>query len=101
VPPEAPKPLGKPVVLTHYADANLYHDMVCGRAVTGILHFINGTPIDWYSKRQSTVKTATYGAEFVAARIATDQIIYLRTTLQYWVSQQRGKVIFLLIMHQW
>jgi len=28
-------------------------------------------------------KTATYGSEFVAARIATDQIIDLRTSLRY------------------
>jgi hypothetical protein len=54
-----------------------------GRAVTGILHFINNTPIDWYSKAQATVETATYGSEFVAARIAVDQIIDLRTTLRY------------------
>jgi hypothetical protein len=31
--------------------------------------------IGWYSKKQTTVQTATFGSEFVAARIATDQII--------------------------
>ena len=35
------------------------------------------------TKRQATVETATYGSEFVAARIATDQIIDLRYTLMY------------------
>jgi hypothetical protein len=44
---------------------------------------LNGTPVDWFSKRQDTVETATYGSEFVAARIATEQIIDLRTTLRY------------------
>ena len=83
IPHDMPKPLGKPVVTMTFKDANLYHDMVTGRAVTGVLHMINGTPIDWYSKRQDTVETATYGSEFVAARIATDQIIDLRTTLRY------------------
>ena len=34
-------------------------------------------------QRQSTVETATFGSEFVAARIATDQIIDLRYTLMY------------------
>jgi hypothetical protein len=29
------------------------------------------------------VETATYGSEFVAARVATDHIIDLRTTLRY------------------
>jgi hypothetical protein len=83
IPKDAPEPLGNDVVLTTYVDANLYHDLVTGRSVTGILHLFNGTPIDWYSKRQATVETATYGSEFVAARIATDQIIDIRTSLRY------------------
>ena len=66
-PEDAPAPLGKPVTLTHFVDANLYHDMLTGRSVTGILHLINQTPIDWHSKKQATVETATYGSEFVAA----------------------------------
>ena len=44
----------------HYVDANLHHDLVTGRAVTAILHIVNGTPTDWHSKRQATVETATY-----------------------------------------
>jgi hypothetical protein len=83
LPSDAPKPLGKYVTLTHYYDANLFHDIVTGRSVTGILHLINKTPLDWYSKKQATVETATYGSEFVAARTCVDQIIDLRTTLRY------------------
>ena len=41
------------------------------------------TPVDWYSKQQNTVETATYGSKFVAAWIATNQIIDLRMTLRY------------------
>ena len=83
IPHGAPKPLGKFVTLTHYVDANLMHDMATGRSVTGILHLANKTPIDWYSKKQATVETATYGSEFVAARTCVEQIIDLRTTLRY------------------
>ena len=83
IPEDAPEPLGKFVILTTFVDANLYHDMLTGRSVTGIIHFINQTPFDWYSKKQSTVETATYGSEFVAVRIATDQIIEHRTMLRY------------------
>ena len=82
-PTDAPTPLGSYVVLTHYVDANLYHDMLTGRSVTGILHLINQTPIDFYSKKQATVETATYGSEFVAARTCVEQIIDLRNTLRY------------------
>ena len=83
IPIDIPEPAGNNIILTTYVDANLYHDYITGRSVTGIIHIVNQTPIDWYSKRQATVETATYGSEFVAARIATDQIIDLRTTLRY------------------
>jgi hypothetical protein len=59
------------------------HDVITGRSVTGILHLANKTPVDWYSKKQSTVETATYGSEFVAARTCVEQIIDLRNTLRY------------------
>ena len=64
-------------------DANLHHDLATGKAVTAALHFLNQTPIDAYTKRQSIVETTTYGSEFVAARTAVDQIIDIRTTLRY------------------
>jgi Reverse transcriptase (RNA-dependent DNA polymerase) len=83
LPSDAPKPLGKCVTLTHYYDANLFHDIVTGHSVTGILHLINKTPLDWYSKKQVTVETATYGSEFVAAHTCVDQIVDLHTTLRY------------------
>ena len=83
IPHDIPKPLGKYVQTTHYVDANLHHDLATGKAVTAALHFLNQTPIDAYTKRQSTVETATYGSEFVAARTAVDQIIDIHTTLRY------------------
>ncbi|KAG7358361.1 hypothetical protein IV203_014949 [Nitzschia inconspicua] len=83
IPQDIPPPLDKPIQLIHYVDANLYHDWTTGRSVTGILHFINQTPVAWFSKKQSTVETATYGSEFVAARTAVEQIIDIRTTLRY------------------
>ena len=83
IPHDIPKPLGKHVQTTHYVDANLHHDLATGKAVTAVLHFLNQTPIDAYTKRQSTAETATYGSEFVAARTAVDQIIDIRTTLRY------------------
>ena len=83
VPSDMPQPLGKPVITSTYVDANLMHDLLSGKSVTGILHVLNKTPIDWYSKKQATVETATFGSEYVAARTAVEQIIELRTTLRY------------------
>jgi hypothetical protein len=83
VPKDAPEPLGKPVTMTHYQDANLYHDIITGRSVTAILHFLHKFSINWYSKKQATVETATYGSEYISARTCVDQIVDLRTTLRY------------------
>ena len=83
IPNDAPTPLGNYVTLTHYVDANLMHDIATGRSVTGILHFLNKTPIEWYSKKQATVECATYGSEMLAARTCVEQIMDLRTTLRY------------------
>jgi len=47
LPKDAPVPLGNFVMLSHYVDTNLYHDMLMGRSVTGILHYLNKMPIDW------------------------------------------------------
>jgi hypothetical protein len=83
LPSDVPKSLGKYIMLTHYVDTNLFLDIVTGHLVTGILHLLNKTPIDWYFKNQAMVKTATYGSEFVAVCTCVDQIIDLSTTLLY------------------
>ena len=77
-----PKAKGRKVILTMYADANLYHDKVTGRSVTGLILMLNKTPIDWFSKKQLSVESATYGLEFVAARIGTDKIVEMRYMLR-------------------
>jgi hypothetical protein len=50
--------------------------------MSGILHFINQTPVQWFAKKQATVETATYGSEFMVARQATEQILDIRYTLR-------------------
>jgi hypothetical protein len=40
----------------------------------GILIYLNSAPIIWYSKLQATIETSTFGAEFVALCITTEQI---------------------------
>jgi len=83
LPDNASEPLGKPVTLTHFVDANLMHDLSTGRSLTGILHLANKTPIEWFSKKQATVEVATYGSEMVAMRTCVEQIMDLRTTFRY------------------
>jgi len=83
IPLDARKPKRKPVTMTSFFDANLYHNLISGKSVTGILHQLNKTPINWYSKLQLTVEMATFGLEYVAARTCTEQVIDLCLTLRY------------------
>jgi hypothetical protein len=83
IPKNSPKPLGKPVTTITYTDANIYHNMLKVRSVTGILQLCNQTLVDWYSKWQATIETATFGSKLTSARIAVDQIIDLRITPLY------------------
>ena len=75
LPDDMPEPLGEAVTTTTTMDANLNHCLATEKSLTGCLHFVNKTPVDWYSKKQATVETATYGSGFVDAKTATEQII--------------------------
>ena len=77
-----PAELGRAVRITCYVDADHAHDHLTRRSVTGIILFINNTPIRWISKCQKTVETSTYGSELVAARIAVDLIIKMVHSLR-------------------
>ena len=73
MPPDQPIPRIKKAHITIYVDADHAQDQVTRRTVTGVILFVNGTPLRWISKRQKTVETSTYGSELVAARIAVKQ----------------------------
>ena len=86
-----PELLGRAVVTTTTMDANLNHCLATGKSLNECLHFVNETPVDWYSKKQATVETATYGSKFVAAKAATEQIMDIRQTLRYHVAPTGSK----------
>jgi hypothetical protein len=83
VPEEAPVSKNKKLLkLTAIVDASHASDLVTRRSVTGYILFIGITPIKWYSKRQNTVETSTYGSELVAMRIALEALLDMRYTLR-------------------
>ncbi len=82
IPRDAPEPRGN-VVSTHcFVDADHAGNRVTRRSQTGILIFVNRSCAIWYSKRQNTVETSTFGSEFVAMRIAVELIEALRYKLR-------------------
>jgi len=56
--------------LKGYVDADWAGDIDGRRSTTGFIFMLNGGPISWASKRQSTVATSTAEAEYVAAAMA-------------------------------
>ena len=82
MPDDVPEALAGYARITVYVDASHACDLITRRSVTGILLIVNLTPAKWYSKRQNTVETSTYGSELVAARIAIEMIIEYRYKLR-------------------
>jgi hypothetical protein len=82
IPPNAPEPLGNPVILSCFVDADHAGNQVTRRSHTGIILFCNRAPIIWFSKKQNTVETSTFGSEFIALRIAVELIEGLRYKLR-------------------
>jgi hypothetical protein len=54
-PPNAPPARGNPVQLNIFVDASHANNKLNCRSHTGILFYINRSPIIWYSKPQKTV----------------------------------------------
>jgi len=82
IPHNMPEARGKPVTTTCFVDADHAGCHQTRRSQTGILIFLMNAPIMWYSKRQNTVESSTFGSEFVAARIAVEMIEGLRYKLR-------------------
>ncbi len=82
IPPNAPEPLGHAVTTTCFVDADHAGCKVTRRSQTGIILYVNKAPIVWYSKRQNTIESATFGSEFIALKTAIDQIDALRYKLR-------------------
>jgi hypothetical protein len=82
VDPQIPRALGKELEITSIVDADHGHDQATRRSISGILLFVGRTPVLAISKRQASVQSSTYGAEFLAARVATEEILSLRYYLR-------------------
>jgi hypothetical protein len=81
IPPGAPIPLGNEAQISVFCDATHATCLATRRLMMGILIFLNGAPIRWYSKRQNTIESSTFGSEFVAMKIAMEMNAALRYQL--------------------
>lgn len=77
-----PVPLMNELSTNIFIDSNHGHDRITGRSITGMISFVGRTPITNVSKRQSSVQTTTFGAEFVALKKAVEEAITIRYYLR-------------------
>ena len=82
LPHDAPKPRGQMIVLTALCDASHASNKVTRRSQTGFVIYGNCAPIIWFSKKQATIESSTFGSEFVALRLCTESLIALRFKLR-------------------
>ena len=70
------------LAITVFVDSDHAHDKVTRRSVTGIIILVGRTPVFYQAKRQGSVETSTYSAEFNAMRMAVEETIAIRYMLR-------------------
>jgi hypothetical protein len=74
IPVEMPKPLGKDLDICMMCDSDHAGDKRTRCSHTGFLIFCNMALIDWVSKKQATIETSVFGAEFVAMKHGIEKL---------------------------
>jgi hypothetical protein len=81
-PTNAPKLLGKDIDLQMFVDSDHAGYKLRRRSRTGYFIFLSSEPISWLSKRQTTVETSVFGAEFVAMKQGIEALRGIRYKLR-------------------
>ena len=78
-PKDMPDPRGMGFVIRAKVDVDHASDTTTRRSRTGFLVYINSAPVFWWSKKQTSVESSSFGSEFIAMKQCFE---YLRG-LQY------------------
>jgi hypothetical protein len=82
IPDHAPSPRGNSVQMTVFVDADHAGDLITQRSRTGMLLYLNCSPVIWCSKKQNSMETSTFGSEFIALKTAMEMIKGIRYKLR-------------------
>ena len=82
MPSNMPKARGLYVTITAFVDASFAQNKKTRKSHTGFIIFVNRAPIMWFSKRQATVETSTFSAEYMAMKSCVSAIEALRFKLR-------------------
>ncbi len=67
---DMPTPLGKDIDIRMIVDSDHVGEKWTRRSWTGFVIYVNMTLINWVSKKQPTIETSVFGAEFVTMKHA-------------------------------
>ena len=82
IPPNAPLPRGKEVDIRMMVDSDHAGDKSTRRSCSGYLIYVNMALIIWSSKKQATIESSVFGAEFVAMKTGMEELRGLRYKLR-------------------
>ena len=68
LPPNMPEPRGMGFTIVVKVDADHASDTVTRRSRTGILVYLNCSLVHWSSKKQTSIESSFFGAEFIAMK---------------------------------
>ncbi|MGH2412903.1 MAG: reverse transcriptase domain-containing protein, partial [Microcystaceae cyanobacterium] len=80
--PSFPQPAGRSSRITVFVDADHASNLADRRSITGIIIFVDNALYKYVSKRQGTIESSTFGAEFAAMRVAVEESIAVQNTLR-------------------
>eukprot|EP00961_Rhodomonas_salina_P284591 3846514-Rhodomonas_salina.1 len=64
-----------------WVDSDFVADPDTRRSVTGYVLSLNNGPVSWKSKRQDCVTLSSAEAEYVAASMCAQEVVYIRALL--------------------
>ena len=81
LPPNMPEPRGVGFMIITKVDADLASNTVTRRSRTGILVYLNCSLIHWWSKKQTSIESSSFGAELIAMKQCCEYLHGLRYKL--------------------
>ena len=81
LPPNMPEPRGMGFTIVVKVDVDHASNTVTRRSRTGILVYLNCSLVHWWSKKQTSIESSSFGAEFIAMKQCCKYLCGLRYKL--------------------
>ena len=82
LPPNMQEPKDKVVNVSCFVGANHAGNVIIRQLHTKIIIYVQNAPIIWFSKRQNTVESSSFGSKFVTISAAKDILVALQYKLR-------------------